>query len=198
MWFPRTDSDIQLAITEGSLSETKYLDAKRESGDTNSARAETAKDMASFALDGGSLIIGVEEDKKTGAFSLAPQPLAGLPEKLEQIAANRIDPPLFIRVTEIASASDPSRGYVLVEIPPSPTAPHMVDSRYFARGDRTTRKLTDAEVVRFHSQRHGQEERLGALLRDEIERELSLDLDDCCLLDNLNYVIHRESTPGQG
>lgn len=171
MWIPRTQADIELAIAEGSLTENLHLDVKRESGDTNSSRGESAKDMASFALDGGSLLIGVAEDKAERTFDLCPQPLSGLPEKLEQIATNRIDPPLFIKVSEIPSDDDPSLGFAFVEIPPSPTAPHMVDGRYYARGDRTTRRLTDAEVVRYHTRRENISDRITALLDEEIKRD---------------------------
>lgn len=171
MWTPRTQSDIELAISEGSIAENAYLDVKRESGDTAGSRAETAKDLASFALNGGALLIGVAENKAERTFQLAPQPLAGLPEKLEQIATNRIDPPLFIKVTEIPSSNDPAIGFAFVEIPPSPTAPHMVDGRYYARGDRTTRRLTDAEVVQYHARRENQEDRVAGILREELLRD---------------------------
>lgn len=172
---PATEADIDLAISEGSLVENGSLDMKRESGSTSGERAETARDLASFAIFGGALLIGVGERKspKTGEdrFSLDPQPLEGLSEKLEQIAANRIDPPLFIRVSEIASADDPTVGYLFVEIPPSATAPHMVEGRYYARGEKTKRRLTDAEVVALHEQRRSRGSIALEILRDEVERD---------------------------
>ncbi|MFD6698727.1 MULTISPECIES: helix-turn-helix domain-containing protein [unclassified Microbacterium] len=153
MWKPTTESEIEQAIAEGNLAENVHLDVKREVGATDSGRAETARDLASFAIHGGALLIGVAEDKSTRQFSLEPQPLEGLAEKIEQIASNRIDPPLFIRVRDIPSETDPAAGYVFVEVPPSSQAPHMVDGRYHARGDRTKRRLTDAEVVALHAAR---------------------------------------------
>jgi predicted HTH transcriptional regulator len=140
MWIPKSENDLKLALSEGTLSETHYLDAKATTGAANSDRRETAKDLASFALDGGALIIGVSEDKAAQEFSLSPINLAGLSEKIEQIATSRIDPPLHIRVTELPSAEGEGIGYLFVEVPPSPLAPHMVDNVYYARGDKTTRK----------------------------------------------------------
>ncbi|GAA4193311.1 hypothetical protein GCM10022288_26900 [Gryllotalpicola kribbensis] len=171
MWIPRDEHDIQLAIDEGNLAESHYLDAKASSGDTPGARAETARDLASFAIDGGVLLIGVAEDKQSRTFSTSPVPLKDLIEKIEQIAANRIDPPLDVRAREIPAESDPDHGYAAVEIPPSPQAPHMVDGVYYGRGERTRRRLSDAEVVRHHQARKREEDRLLALLHEEIERD---------------------------
>ncbi|WP_341955944.1 ATP-binding protein [Microbacterium sp. LWH13-1.2] len=162
MWPPRTEQDLTLALDTGDLRENAGLDFKRETGSSDGARAETARDLASFAIDGGALLIGVEE--KGGGLTLTPFPLAGAAEKLEQIAANRVDPPLPIRVTDIPSDDDPSVGFLYVEVPPSPFAPHMVLGRYPARGDRTKRVLTDAEVVRLHQTRREPLDRVQELL----------------------------------
>jgi hypothetical protein len=44
-------------------------------------------------------------------------------------------------------------GVLLVEVPPSPLAPHMVEGTYYGRGDKTKHKLTDAEVANLHARR---------------------------------------------
>lgn len=171
MWIPKSEDELRHAIESGDLKENAALDVKRSVGDTDGSRAETAKDLASFALNGGALLIGIHEDKPTQTFSLAPQPLAGAGEKLEQIAQTRIDPPLFVRVIDIPSVADPKVGYLFVEVPPSPVAPHMVQSKYVARGDRTTRRMTDAEVVLQHQRRQNEDDRIRAILRDEVDRD---------------------------
>ena len=171
MWEPQSEDDLLLAIAEGTLTESASLDVKAETGSTDSSRRETAKDLASFAIDGGALLIGIAEDKNARAFSLAPIPLKDVVEKLEQIAANRIDPPLHVRVREIPTDDDAERGYIFVEIPPSAHAPHMVSGIYYARGERTARRLTDAEVVRLHGLRQRQDQRIRDLLEAEIERD---------------------------
>jgi hypothetical protein len=85
---------------------------------------EAARDLVSFAIDGGTLIYGVAEDKVNRTFSLAPQPLNGLAEKIENIApSSLVDPPLRIICEELPSGADPTRGYLVVHIPASPVAP---------------------------------------------------------------------------
>lgn len=172
MWQPTTEVQIISAIETGDLRENAHLDVKRELTRGDGARTELARDLASFALDGGALLVGVSEDKQSGTFFPTPVVLAGAAEQIENVAANRIDPPLFIHVRDIPTAADPSVGYLYIEVPPSPLAPHMVDGRYPARGDRTKRRLTDAEVVRLHAARENQDLRTTRLLEAWTSREL--------------------------
>jgi len=81
-----SEADVLAAIGNGVLGESHYLDLKREVKSSANANKETARDLASFAIDGGMLIIGIGETD-TGIES-TPQPLAGVPERLEQIAVN--------------------------------------------------------------------------------------------------------------
>ncbi len=170
-WQPTTEAELRSVIDAGLLQETHYLDAKREIGDSGGPRKETARDLASFAIDGGGLVIGVEENKEERTWTLAPQPLNGLAERVESIATHLVDPPLFVVTTDIPSESDPTQGYLYVYVPPSPRAPHMVDGIYFARGDRQRTRLSDAEVVRHHSRREPLEQLGHRLLDDEIARD---------------------------
>lgn len=170
-WSPKSEKEIRAAADSGVIGESHHIDVKRETGNSANARKETAKDLASFGIDGGALLIGVEEDKPNRNFSLAPQPLDGLIEKIDQIAAMAIDPPLTVISIEIVSEADPRTGYVLVHIPPSPIAPHMVDGRYYARAERTRRILSDAEILRLHTQRESLEAQADRLLDIEIKRD---------------------------
>jgi hypothetical protein len=72
---------------------------------------------------------------------------------VEQVALTRLDPPLVVRNHEIPASGRPGEGYLVVAIPPSPTAPHMVDHEYWARGDKTKYRLSDPEVLRLHERR---------------------------------------------
>jgi hypothetical protein len=153
------------------LGESHYIDVKREAGASPGARKETARDLASFAMDGGALLIGLEEDKPNRTWRPKPQPLAGLPERLEQIATTTVDPPLFIVTTVIPSRDDPSRGYVHAEVPPSASAPHMVEGVYYGRGDKTRVRLSDAQVVAQHARRESLDALVGRLLDDEVARD---------------------------
>ena len=151
-WPPIDENDLQRALQSGDISESNRLDFKATVGDSNSTRRETAKDMASFAVNGGALLIGVAENKELRTFAPAPVNLHDIIERIEQIAANRIDPPLVVHPREIPT-EDSDNGYVWVEIPASPDAPHMVDGKYYGRGERTNRTLTDADVLRLHQSR---------------------------------------------
>lgn len=71
-----------------------HLDLKEVPQPRGRTRSRPTKDMASFAIiDGGTLIVGIAEDKDNRVFTLAPQPLKGLAEKTEQIARSIPDPP---------------------------------------------------------------------------------------------------------
>ncbi len=124
-WNPRTEADIRAALEARDVSESNVLDMKAVIGDKDSERRETAKDLASFAVDGGALLIGVAEHKDTRTFEAVPIALHDVIERIEQIAANRVDPPLVVRPREIPSDKE-GLGYVWVDIPASPDAPHMV------------------------------------------------------------------------
>jgi len=153
------------------LEESHFLELKRELAPGKGANKETARDLAQLAIDGGTLIVGVEElpDK---TLQRAPQPLPGLPERVEQIAQMVVDPPLSIITRTVPTKADITIGYLIIHVPASPAAPHMVDGRYYGRGDRTKRILTDPEVLRLHAQRSRNELDALALLGREIERDI--------------------------
>lgn len=169
-WQPTTETEIAEAIRLGDLKENRHLDVKRELGSGDSSRKETARDLASLAIAGGVLLIGVDEPVKD-QFSLAPIDLTGEAERLEQIAANRIDPPVLVTTREIPSVAAPGKGYLWVEVPASSLAPHMVDGAYWGRADKTKSKLTDAQVLLLHTRRESHDAQIHLLLDEEIERD---------------------------
>jgi hypothetical protein len=170
-WEPRTEADIASMIADGTLQEGHYFDAKREIGDTPSNRKETTRDLASFSIDGGTLVVGIDEDRTTGTFRLHPVPLTGQPERLEQVARSLADPPLDVRTAVIPTAADPATGFLVVHIPVSPLAPHMVDGRYWGRNDRTKYALSDADVQRLVERRQGWASSADRWLIEEIGRD---------------------------
>lgn len=169
-WSPKTESDLQDAIDGGLIEESHFLDAK-ESLATKGDNRELARDLASFANDGGLLIVGLAENKANGTFTLAPQPLNGLPEKIEQVARTICDPPLNVVSTIIGSAADQTHGYVIVHIPASPAAPHMVDNYYYGRNDKTKHKLNNDDVLRLHQRQRAAEQDVLLFLREEIDED---------------------------
>ena len=142
-----SEADLQRDIDEGTFEENHYVEAKREVGTSKSSNVELARDLAQFAIDGGTLIIGVEEHKDSKTFTLAPFEIpSGFSERVESIAHDRCQPPLSVRTTEISSDQHPGRGYLVVGIDPSPTAPHQVDGRYYGRASTQKQVLGDSEV----------------------------------------------------
>lgn len=171
-WSPESEQDLQQAIDDGLLEETHYLDVKRElAAGKPAANKELARDLAQFAIDGGLLLVGIEEDKQTTAKALAPVVLSGLPERIENIARTAIDPPLPVTTQVINSDRDPSRGYVLVDVPRSGLAPHMVDGIYIGRGDKSKIRLSDQEVLRLHAARGS----VSAVANAELDRYVARD-----------------------
>ena len=125
--------------------ETHSVELKRELSAGDGANKELAADLASLAIDGGFLFIGVDETTGPG---LSPIPLKGLAERVEQVGLSRIDEPLHVVASAVPSANDPANGYLVVRVPASPRAPHMVGHRYWGRGEKTKYQLSDAEVER--------------------------------------------------
>jgi hypothetical protein len=166
-WTPQAEADLQTGIDQGLLGESHYLDLKAAPG-SKSDNKEAARDLASFAIDGGTLIYGIAEDKVNRTFIRSPQPLNGLAEKIENIAlSSLVDPPLHIRSEEIPTDADPTIGYLVVHIPASSVSPHMADGRYYGRNDKTKYALSDPEVLRLHERRRSADRDALALLSAE-------------------------------
>lgn len=148
MWRPRTYQEIESAVPN-SLQESHVLEFKREF----SKASDTAGDMAAMTLSGGEIVYGIDEQGTHVAQAVTPVKLANARERLQQIANTSVFPPVAISVTLIESSQGASDGAVVLEVPPSPLAPHMANDRYPARSGTTTRYLADAEVERLHLQR---------------------------------------------
>jgi hypothetical protein len=166
-WAPATWADIVTAATAGLLDESHWVDLKREIPSTRGSNAELARDLASFAVDGGLLVIGVDEDGLGRADQVVGTDLAGLPERIDAVARSRIDPPLVVRShPPLENPARPETGCLLVEVPPSSRAPHMVDHTYYGRGDRGKIKLSDPQVREIVERRLLGQADLSALLDD--------------------------------
>lgn len=169
-WMPASEEELSTAISDGRLEETHYLDLKREVEAGRAANKELARDLAQFAIDSGTLVIGVDE-VPDGPPVLAPVVLEGLPERIEQVAGSTVDAPLFVTTTVIQSSSDSTRGYVLVHVPASASAPRMVDGAYLGRGDKKRVRLSDVEVRRLHAQLAAGEDEVRDAVRAYARRD---------------------------
>lgn len=140
------ESELLAAYQGALLEERNWCDLKADQAPGLKPNAELARDMASFAVDGGTLIIGLDE-KEPGGSPLTPVDLSKVTqEHIEQVASMKVDPPLTVECTVLEAAAA-GTGYVLVHVLASPLAPHQVEGKSLGRGDKTKRYLSDAEVA---------------------------------------------------
>lgn len=145
-WAPARWSDVVDAAAGGLLDESHWIDLKQDLPPRNRAHnTDLAKDLASLAVDGGLLVIGVE-DRQSRAGRVCGVELAGLADRVDQIARDRVHPSLMVRSHEIPDPGRPGWGCLLAHVPPSAQAPHMVDYVYYGRGDRANVRLGDEQV----------------------------------------------------
>jgi hypothetical protein len=77
-------------------------------------------------VDGGVLVVGIA-DAKGAAGDVVGAELAALETRIAQVASGRISPPLPVTVDIVGKPDEPGIGVVLVTVPASEGAPHMVD-----------------------------------------------------------------------
>ncbi len=173
--------DVVAAAQTGVLDETHWVELKEDIPAVKAANLELAKDLASLSVDGGVLVVGVE-DPKGKAGEVVGADLAGLADRITQVAAGRITPPLPVFFSPAyPNPDDDSRAVLIVTVPASETAPHMVDERYWGRnavgkqalGDEQVRLLLEARRRRLE----GFEDRL---------RQLRTELDPYPLVEHLS------------
>ena len=153
---PRSAAEIEAAAKAGDLPETPSFDAKADLPHPR-RNADLAVDVAAMTTDGGVLLYGVAEDENNRPTLPSPIPLANTGDRVGQIVATSIAEVPYIDVREFPCQADPSKGYMVVVVPPSPRAPHQVtvggDLRFYGRGARGNRRLTEGEVARLYERR---------------------------------------------
>jgi hypothetical protein len=156
MWRPTSEQEIVAAIEAGHLIENASFDAKAALPTQNRSK-DLAKDVAAMANNGGILLYGVGEDEHGRPTVTQPFKLAGTRERVDQIVWSSISEPPIIEVHAIATEDDPSLGYLVVVVPASPRAPHMVaadgDNRFYGRRATGNVRLSEGEVARLYEQR---------------------------------------------
>lgn len=162
---------VVAAAAAGVLDEDHYTELKQDVPPAiGKANLELAKDLAALGVDGGVLVIGVTDDKSK-AGEVVGTVVAGLVDRIYQVAG-KIHPPLQLDVTTAPKPDDDQRAVVVVTVPASADAPHMVDDRYWGRqkGQGAAGKcpLPNEEVRRLLDARRqsgaGFEDRLRALV----------------------------------
>ena len=131
---------------------------------------ELARDMASMAELGGFLVYGVKEDKVKHSFTVDEMPLpVGLHETVDAVARNRITPPLTVVPTLVGNPEYPTTGFLVIEIPDSPDAPHMADFTYWGRSETGRVRLSDDRVEQLITARVRRFERLSEEMQATID-----------------------------
>ena len=150
------------------ITESHYLDCKAftESG---AVSRSAAKCVASLAVDGGVLVLGVGEDKSNQRFLLQPRPLKGLRDAVDSMIANSVTPSL--RVTVDCLDHGDGVGYLVVVVPESTRAPHMFDGRYYGRSDTAAEPLSDPEIRRLWLRNSDRHVDRAVLLAADVSRE---------------------------
>src|SRR5215211_243291 len=171
MWIPTSEQDILSAIEAEDLIETSTFDAKASLPAQGKSK-DLAIDGAAMATDGGSLLYGIGEDENDRLTVPQPFELPGTRERVDQIVQTSISEPPTIEVYTIPTDDDPSLGYLVIAVPASPRAPHMVtvgkDNRYYGRNATGNKVLTEGEVARLYERRQRWEVDRDAMLEEAI------------------------------
>jgi hypothetical protein len=173
MWIPRHEAEIvEAAGRPLGVEETMSCDAKRQLPGQN---RDLAQDVAAMANEGGVLIYGVGEDATKRAKILKPIALRGVRERVDQIVQTGVAEPPYIEVHAIPTAADDTRGYLVVVVPASPRAPHMVtlggDNRYYRRTATGNLPMNHLEVEMLFGRRTELESEGRAVLERELARD---------------------------
>lgn len=141
-------------------------DAPRKPKANREIYEELACDMASLAVRGGYLIFGVEENKANHTFKVVDMPLpAHLEQTIDQVARDRITPPLSVVPHLLPNPASPGHdGMMVIEVLESPDAPHMVSGTYYGRSETGKIRLPDDEVERLVLRRGRADDRLRAAM----------------------------------
>lgn len=168
MWIPKSEREILAAIEAGDVNETSSFDVKAALPMQGKSK-DLAVDVAAMANDGGVLLYGVGEDEHGRPTIVSPIKLRGAKERVDQIVRTSISEPPTIEIHEISVENHADEGYLVVTIPSSSRAPHMVtvgkDHRFYGRSATGNVRLSEGDVARLYERRR----------RWEVDREKILD-----------------------
>lgn len=171
MWIPSSVAEIEAAAARGDIEETASFDGK-EALPTRKQNSSVAVDIAAMSTAGGVLLYGLGEDADERLTVLAPLTLAGAADRIAQIVQTSVAEVPHIEFRTYPLPDDPAKGYLLMVVPPSPRAPHQVtvgdDRRFYGRGAKGNRKLTEQEVALLYARRQQQELDLSGRLNEVI------------------------------
>lgn len=118
LWRPSTEAELLRAAADQQLDEaTVGMEFKERLADGRAGNLKLAQEIASLAVDGGAIVVGVVDPKnRVGSNpvdALSPVKLDGLVERVESVARSVPDPPIPVSCRVITSDRDLSTGYVV-------------------------------------------------------------------------------------
>jgi Putative DNA-binding domain len=165
MWIPQSAEEIEQAVQSGHLQETLILDAK---ADLSKKSKSIAEDVAAMANEGGVLIYGIGQNEHKHLTDLNPIPLKDAGERVNNIVQTSLSPPPRVEILPRPTTSDGAMGYLVVVVPLSPDAPHMVivdkDHRYYGRSTLGNVPLSEGQVAQLYARRRVWERNTNILL----------------------------------
>lgn len=186
MWTPASTTEIEQAVTSGILQERALVEIKRTLPSPQK-NVDVAVDVAAMATAGGTLIYGVGEDVNKHP-ELDPIILAGARERIASIVQASVAEAPQLDIRELWLEGDQQRGYLVVHVPASPFAPHMVQVkghyRYYGRNEAGNYILPHHQVVALIERRRRWEKAWDLTLEEVIREGPDLSgLDDFVPLD---------------
>jgi hypothetical protein len=165
VWSPSSANELIAAIDDRKLPhESAAFEVKKQLPDRNK-NSDIAADVAAMATDGGVIVYGVLEDKEKVTFTATPISLAGVKDRISDIVTSHVreEVPFDVRLLELDD--DPTIGFVVIDVPASIRAPHMVESkgeyRFYGRVPGGNQLLSEAQVARLYQRRERVEEEAG-------------------------------------
>lgn len=139
-----TWKQVLAAAQGGLLEENQWCELKQMLPPSKPAtNIELAKDLASLSVHGGVLIFGIVDN----TYEVVGCDTGGMRDRIAQVAVARVHPPLSPVIhPDVRNPDDDSKAVLVVQVPPSPVAPHMVEDKYWGRSSNGKRALPDVEV----------------------------------------------------
>jgi hypothetical protein len=170
-------------LVTNSVTEAYDLDFKAELyGNSDKDKRSCAGDVAALAnTAGGVVVLGIAEDDQARAAAAPGVALSdGEVGRIRQIVASLVSPLPTFDILQVEDPQQAGRGFLLIAVPRSPSAPHAVlvndGLRFPKRNGATTTYLSEPEVAAAYQDRFaGIQNRFGDL--DQHERDLVARLD---------------------
>jgi hypothetical protein len=163
MLIPQSLEDLN-RIVEERLEETTRLEFKRqlpESGKND----DLAKDLAAMAnTEGGVIVYGIEQDKMGRAKELRPFAVSGASERVTLVAQNILDEPLTLGSVGTITSEEEGLGFLVVEVPRSDRAPHLLQGAAWGRTAKGNVPLTRRRIGELFARSPGFAAEFGLVL----------------------------------